>query len=329
MLESNFKFAYFTIRLRVLSQIQLPYFKGALIRGSFGKLFRRVVCMQKNTDCPDCICRFKCPYAFIFESPRLENNGLWQASHEPHPFVFEPPFDDKRSYGPGEELSLGLLLVGEGIEYLPYFVLVFEDMGKVGIGPRRGRFKVIETVADDLNSGQTIFHGEERTFINHIPHIVLADLNHSKEQIKRLKIDFVTPVRLQHRGKIADAVTFPMLIRAVMRRYSWLSSLYCDTLPDHPYADIVKQSSNIEVSKSRLSWRDLEHYSYRQKRIIRLGGLVGSIFFEGDLEPYMPLLKLGEYLHIGKNTVFGLGKYRLLSSSTLQSKKRALNKVNT
>jgi CRISPR/Cas system endoribonuclease Cas6 (RAMP superfamily) len=42
-----------------------------------------------------------------------------------------------------------------------------------------------------------------------------------------------------------------------------------------------------------------------------LGGFVGRVTFEGDLTPWWPLLQVGEVLHVGKGTAFGLGKYRM------------------
>ncbi|MDI7261613.1 MAG: CRISPR system precrRNA processing endoribonuclease RAMP protein Cas6, partial [Thermodesulfobacteriota bacterium] len=34
--------------------------------------------------------------------------------------------------------------------------------------------------------------------------------------------------------------------------------------------------------------------------------------FEGDFEPFMPFLLLGEFIHVGKGTSFGLGKYEIM-----------------
>ena len=311
--DSNFELAYFTIRLRALSEIQMPVFQGALFRGSFGKVFRRVVCMQNNKSCQGCSCSDKCPYAFIFESLRLKENIRWQASHDPHPYVLEPPCFIKHNYAPGEEFSLGLVLIGEGIKYLPFFVLVFEDMGLAGIGPRRGHFEVVEVVADDLHSGLTIFCGTDQTFINDIPRIGPTALNCSNYNHERLRICFITPVRLQQQGKIATNVDFIMLLRALLRRYSWLSTLYCGELPELPYGELLKTATEIKLVTSNLTWCDLERYSHRQDRYMKLGGLVGEVVFEGPLLPYLSLLKLGEYLHIGKGTAFGLGKYRCIA----------------
>ena len=42
-----------------------------------------------------------------------------------------------------------------------------------------------------------------------------------------------------------------------------------------------------------------------------MGGFIGPITFEGDFEVFLPFLLPGEYLHVGKGTSFGLGKYEI------------------
>lgn len=36
-----------------------------------------------------------------------------------------------------------------------------------------------------------------------------------------------------------------------------------------------------------------------------MGGFIGEITFEGNIEPFMPLIRAGEVLHVGKGTGFG------------------------
>ena len=45
---------------------------------------------------------------------------------------------------------------------------------------------------------------------------------------------------------------------------------------------------------------------------MKMGGLIGKISFKGNLEEFMPLIQLGEFIHAGKGTSFGLGRYELL-----------------
>jgi len=41
---------------------------------------------------------------------------------------------------------------------------------------------------------------------------------------------------------------------------------------------------------------------------MKLGGIVGHIVLEGDLEPFTALLRTAEVVHLGKGATFGLGK---------------------
>jgi hypothetical protein len=42
-----------------------------------------------------------------------------------------------------------------------------------------------------------------------------------------------------------------------------------------------------------------------------LGGVIGEAVLRGDLTPFAELLAAGQWTHLGKNTSFGLGRYRL------------------
>jgi len=44
---------------------------------------------------------------------------------------------------------------------------------------------------------------------------------------------------------------------------------------------------------------------------MKLGGVIGRIAFKGEIGEFMPFIKLGEFLHVGKGTTFGLGKYEI------------------
>ena len=56
-------------------------------------------------------------------------------------------------------------------------------------------------------------------------------------------------------------------------------------------------------------WYDWERYSARQDIRMKMGGFIGKVSFEGELNEFIPFVKLGELLHVGKGTSFGLGRY--------------------
>jgi CRISPR/Cas system endoribonuclease Cas6 (RAMP superfamily) len=58
-----------------------------------------------------------------------------------------------------------------------------------------------------------------------------------------------------------------------------------------------------------IRWRDWERYSARQDARMKMGGFVGEVEYAGAIGEFVPLLKLGERVHIGKGTGFGLGRY--------------------
>lgn len=59
----------------------------------------------------------------------------------------------------------------------------------------------------------------------------------------------------------------------------------------------------------RLAWHDWDRYSKRQQRKVTLGGLLGTLDIEGEIDAGLAaLLRAAEILHVGKGATFGLGK---------------------
>ena len=67
-----------------------------------------------------------------------------------------------------------------------------------------------------------------------------------------------------------------------------------------------------ERARTRQHEHDPERYSARQDVKMKMGGFVGEVQYVGEVREFFPLLKLGEKLHVGKATGFGLGRYEVL-----------------
>jgi CRISPR/Cas system endoribonuclease Cas6 (RAMP superfamily) len=107
-------------------------------------------------------------------------------------------------------------------------------------------------------------------------------------------------------------VNFEILLRNLLRRLSWLAEIHCGERWELDYKELLfKAREKVHITHRRLLWQDWERYSSRQRTRLKVGGFVGQITFEGKLEEFLPFLKLGEYLHVRKGTVYGLGKYRI------------------
>lgn len=308
----NLTYQSYRFTLRAEDQLLLPYYKGSTFRGAFGGAFRRVVCALRRQDCGACILKTSCIYAYVFETaPSVDAAimGMNKYTSIPHPFVIEPPMETDRIYEPGEKISFGLILVGKAVDYLPYFVYTFEEMGKVGLGKRRGKYRLLAVETED---NSPVYSGEDRTIRPQSARVVTIPeefILNGKRKVP-LTISFLTPTRISYGRELAVKPDFHILVRSLMRRVNLLNYFHGEKREagwNHREIIAIAETVNIEKDDSR--WWDWERYSTRQGARMKMGGFVGEVKYEGNIGPFLPILKAGEIFHAGKGTSFGLGKY--------------------
>ena len=291
--------------------IILPSYKGSTLRGGFGYAFKRVVCAIRDKGCPDCLLKEKCVYSYVFETPPPSDTKIMRKyKSAPHPFVIEPPMEKRRGYKTGDEIRFGLILIGRAIDYLPYFIYTFDELGKIGIGKGKARYELQDVSCE----GKTIYDSESKTLKAFNSSAISFPLftKGGLGGITDIKLSFLTPTRILYDSHLTLDLEFHILIRNLLRRLSLLYYFHCggDT-SGIDFKGIIEQAKEIKVKSQNLKWYDWERYSGRQETRMKMGGFVGNITFEGNIEPFMPLIKAGEVLHVGKGTGFGLGKYRI------------------
>ena len=147
-------FARFIFRARAETVLRLPPYKGSTFRGGFGFNLRKTICINRADDCNRCVLASRCIYTYIFETKPPEDPGIKHSFSEvPHPYVLNPPHTTKETFEPGETFTFELVLFGKAIDYFPYFLFVFQQMGENGIGREKGRFE-IETVMNERFDGE-------------------------------------------------------------------------------------------------------------------------------------------------------------------------------
>lgn len=313
---NHFTFAKFRFTIRAVEEISLPQYKGAVFRGGFGYAFKKIVCIQRaRKECVDCLLRRSCVYSYIFETAPPEDTKVLKLYRTvPHPFVIEPPQSGDRIIKQGDKLTFNLILIGKAVDYLPYFILTFSELGKQGIGRKRSKF-VLERVEglDVTGKVKTIYTCEEETLQNDYPLLEASQLNHTEisKDNSQVELDFLTPFRVRFDGKITDDIKFHVILRNLIRRVSSLLYFHCGKDLECDFKTYIKEAEKIKTVSYDLQWFDWERYSTRQKRKMTLGGVLGQVKYEGNLKPFLQFLKLGEYIHAGKGTSFGLGKYRI------------------
>lgn len=288
----------------------LPPYKGSTLRGAFGVALKKALCALKLQQCGSCPLARRCIYCQVFENS--VESGSADAGNAPHPFVIEPPLDDRVYYEASDSLDFRLLLFGAANESLNYFIYAFQQMGRLGLGRivdgKRGIFEL-----------KTVMRGRDVVFDSVLGTISppkteeldLSPVAGSGSPRDRVRIIFQTPLRLKFKNNLLDDLPFHVLIRSVLRRISSLNNSFGDGEPRLDYRGLVERAGKVRQLTSSLRWLDWARYSNRQETRMQMGGLVGEAVYEGAVAEYIPLLNYCELTHIGKATTFGLGKIQV------------------
>lgn len=295
-------------KIKALDNLYMPEYKGSFFRGIFGWKFKKLTCLLKNLeDCKECVLKKTCPYFNIFENKYFTEKPLLKTgSSIPHPYIILPPLDEKRKFEKDETLEFEITIIGKWSETLPYFLLTFQEIGKSGIGKNKSKFEIEAIYQENkniLNNNNINFDIKEFNFNNYSN---ISDTSF-------LAVEFITPLRLVKNNKTMRSISFKDFYLSILRRCELLLYYYNDKSIDNfiNVKTLNELAETIKVKNKNLYWYNWERYSNRQKKRISLSGLMGRISFEGNITPFVPLLKFAEVFHAGKNTVFGLGKIKL------------------
>jgi len=304
----------YQLTIRMTEKARLPEYKGSMFRGAFGWAFRNAVCVTRAQECTGCLLQSVCSYFRVFETEVPPDNTvpfMNGVRKMPHPYILLPPLETRRDFSAGDEMIIGLSLLGETAKMLPYFIYSFQQMGQAGIGHQRRRFRLssVRLLTPEESSAELLREGESSITLidnpvdlNALPNFPVPD---------KVTLRFITPYRAQESSVIItnpENITPELILNAVRRRYIVISSLYGNG-PGMSAEDLTVD--DISVSENRLRFTDWERYSNRQQTKMSMGGMTGTITLKGNLTSVWNLLKIGEYIHIGKNAAFGLGKYEM------------------
>ena len=291
----------------------LPRFWGLALRGGVGHVLRRMVCVTRLPACDGCLLRFRCAYPVLFQPyapPDRSQGGRY--ARMPVPFVLRVPFGDgdQRAVEPGEVVTFELVLVGEANLHLPYYLLALAELGRRGLGPRRLRFRLEEVAAWTPSGFVQVYRDGDGTLRTDVPPLALKELLKATAPVDphRLVVDFKSPVRLDLEGDLVYPVEFRHLVRGLLERLRALEACYGICAVPRP-----EGAERVQRSEDRTRWVDFARYSTRQQVKMRLGGVVGTVTYEGeDLRPFAPLLGVGEWLGVGKLTSMGFGRMEVV-----------------
>ena len=90
-----------------------------------------------------------------------------------------------------------------------------------------------------------------------------------------------------------------------------LSAVHCGELWQEDFLSLVKRAKEVEMIYDETTWVSFRRYSSFRRKAETLEGIAGRAEYAGSLKEFLPLLCMGQVTHLGKRSVFGLGRYRI------------------
>ena len=307
--------ANFRLNYLAREDVRLSGYAGSAWRGAFGHALKATVCATNVRHCEDCTLYRRCVHSYIFETPTPENSDRMRLyPHVPHPYVLAPAWSDEHRITAGGTTTVEVRLFGKAITHLPYVVHALERAGRNGLGRSRGRLELVDVeqqMLDGKDAGwrSILDDGHLR------PAPATAAIRPPPLTGDSLRIRFETPLRLQVDGRPCRPETLEPghLIMALARRLAMLAYFHADNATDIDFQTMTRRAAHLRWDTADLEWADWSRYSSRQRRSMKIGGILGECTLSTDeLLPFWPLLWAGQWIHAGKATVMGLGRYRLL-----------------
>jgi len=316
----RFSLSHYRFTLTPETCISMPRFnKGNVLRGAFGSSLRRIVCTIPEGVCHECLLKERCAYTLIFNPIGLSPAKRLQ--NPPRGFVLKPPPGEEREYLPERPLSFDMVLIGDRMNYLSYLIVTLIELGKVGIGLNRGRFTIRDIRILKDGASEPIYESDKGLVRNiHKPVTGNELIEYAKGMNpNRVTLSFLTPTRIRYnptgeKGKsnVVRVPEFHHIIRRLRDRVNALSATYCGGSMDADFKGMAERAMTVKAREVNLRWVERKRRSRTQETIHDQSGFTGSITFEGDLSEFLPLILLGEYIHVGEDAVFGNGWYQLV-----------------
>ena len=232
-----------------------------------------------------------------------------------HPYITRIKSDNgwRGAIKKGSNHSFELLLIGHAIDWIDEIKSGFELKKLISLTGPEGHQVPFEFLGFDNQE----FKGP----IN-IDQILegYAPNNKIVEPLKKVTINFISPYCTKFQGKIItdpNRMDFEVFLASIYERIKGLAENHCG------FNGIVPDKNQFLISATNIENNPHEDFRFVSNKAIKesangkkeeekIGGLKGRITFKGELTEYLPMIILGEELHIGKDTTQGLGRYKIM-----------------
>jgi hypothetical protein len=205
----------------------------------------------------------------------------------PRPYAFRVSWLDGVTIPAGKHFFLGVNIFDTRPETLNLFLDAFENLASAGIGPGRGKAKLLRCTGSE---------------------ILRLDLEAWPKTVSRIRISFVTPTALKTSGSLSASPDFAVLFARARDRVSTLRALYGEGPLEIDFRDMGKRAGAVRITRCELGHRRAERRSTGTGQVHPMGGFTGEVEYEGDLAEFLPVLRAAQWTGVGRHTAWGNGE---------------------
>lgn len=210
----------------------------------------------------------------------------------------------KRHYHTGDLLKFSITLFGDTIVYFNPLIQGIHMLGQVGLGERQVKYQ-IQTIKNRI--GESLLEGGNIYCEKYQIELLQDYVEMRKKQlINPHKIIFQKPLTIKYRGEFIHKFDIKAIMNGVTRRIYMLNCYEGNDTEETKFYENLPQ-----IVKQHVEDKQIEQHSFRKKQDMKMKGIIGTVEVDEIREEILDYLLAGEILHIGKNTRFGFGKYRI------------------
>lgn len=291
---------HFGIRFR--ETVKLPMNKVSAIRGGIGEMLLCANCIRDRR-CAGCDFEQECIVRRIMYSG-FERKPAFVTSGESAGYVLECE-NYREWFEAGDTLDFQLVLFGKTIVYFSQLLQAIYQLGQAGLGKEHARYDLISIRG---TRGRQLLQGQNIRMEAYEIRTVGAYAAYRLEQKTKWenRIRFKTPVTLKKQGQYQERLTMEAVIPALLRRIYMLDCFEGIQCGELRWSKV--EPKTLEENSRKIT---VYRYSGTQDRKIALWGVKGDLLASEIPRELLLALLAGEVLHIGKNTSFGFGRYRV------------------
>ena len=127
----------------------------------------------------------------------------------------------------------------------------------------------------------------------------------------RTRLRFVTPTELKGEGDIRPEPNFGLLTQRLAERVWTLGRLYQGWPAEWDYRDLLDLGRMVRLLNRQWSHTETLRRSSRTGQRHPIGGFTGWAEYEGPVGAFLPLLEVGRWTGVGRQTVWGKGEIQV------------------